>query len=78
MNRNQLAQKRFAKKLKRKNKKYTGPKYSKLEQLIAVAPLLERAGIQLFERYEEQSYDGTPENTTESFTVSKGSTTSFV
>jgi hypothetical protein len=40
-----LGQKRFDKKFKRKNKKYTGPKYSRLEQLLMVMPLLERAGI---------------------------------
>lgn len=40
-----LGQKRHNKKLKRKNKKYTGPKYSRLEQLLTVMPLLERAGI---------------------------------
>ena len=40
-----LANKRHNKKLKRKNKKYTGPKYSNLEQLLTVMPLLQRAGI---------------------------------
>lgn len=40
-----LGQKRHNKKLKRKNKKYTGPKYSALETHMLWAPLLERAGI---------------------------------
>lgn len=40
-----LGQKRHNKKLKRKNKKYTGPKYSSLEQHMLWAPLLEKAGI---------------------------------
>jgi hypothetical protein len=44
-----LANKRHNKKLKRKNKKYTGPKYSRLEQLLMVAPILEKGGIKLFE-----------------------------
>ncbi len=44
-----LANKRHNKKLKRKNKKYTGPKYSRLEQLLMVAPLLAKGGIKLFE-----------------------------
>jgi hypothetical protein len=43
-----LAQKRHAKSLKRKNKKYTGPKYSKLEQMVLLAPLLSKVGIELF------------------------------
>lgn len=50
MKAHQLAQKRHAKKLRRKNKKYTGPKYSKLEQMVLWAPMLERAGIQMFEQ----------------------------
>lgn len=52
MNHNKLAQKRTRKALKRKNKKYAGPKYSKLEQMVLWAPILERAGIQLFEQPE--------------------------
>jgi len=42
-----LAQKRHSKKLKRKNKKYSGPKYGKVEQLFMWAPLLEKAGISI-------------------------------
>jgi hypothetical protein len=71
MEHNRLAQKRFAKKLRRKNKKYTGPKFSRLEQLMLIAPLLERGGIEIFEKVEEEIYDGSPEATT-SFTISKG------
>ena len=48
MNQNKLAKKRHSKALKRKNKKYAGPKYSRLEQMIMIAPLMERAGIQMF------------------------------
>ena len=67
-----LAQKRHAKKLKRKNKKYTGPKYSQLEQMLAVAPLLERAGIKLFEQqFDWEGYHNDQKD-------NKGSTTSFV
>tara|TARA_R100001460_G_scaffold5194_3_gene14547 strand:+ start:1288 stop:1524 length:237 start_codon:yes stop_codon:yes gene_type:complete len=40
-----LAQKRHNKKLKRKNKKYSGPKYDKVEQLFQWVPLLTKAGI---------------------------------
>lgn len=40
-----LGQKRHNKKLKRKNKKYTGPKYSRLETHMLWAPLLQKAGI---------------------------------
>jgi len=47
MNQNKLAQKRFRKAQKRKNKKYTGPKYSALDQMLMIAPLLERAGINI-------------------------------
>jgi hypothetical protein len=43
-----LAQKRTRKALKRKNKNYTGPKYSKLEQMVLLAPLLSRVGIEMF------------------------------
>ena len=44
-----LANKRHNKKLKRKNKQYTGPKYSRLEQLLMITPLLEKGGIKLFD-----------------------------
>jgi len=44
-----LANKRHNKKLKRKNKQYTGPKYSRLEQMLLIAPLLEKAGIKIFD-----------------------------
>ena len=68
MNQNRLAQKRFAKKQKRKNKKYTGPKYSKLEQMLAVAPLLERAGIEIFQKPEvAYNYDKSDEGSTTTF-----------
>ena len=70
MKAHQLAKKRHAKALKRKNKKYTGPKYSKLEQIVAWAPMLERAGIQIFE---EQQPDGFRQHV-----ETKDSTTSFV
>jgi len=68
MNHNKLAQKRHSKAQKRKNKKYTGPKYSKLEQMVLWAPILERAGIQMFE---EQQPEGFKE-------YDKESNTSFV
>jgi len=45
LNQNKLAQKRHRKALRRKNKKYTGPKYSRLEQLMMFFPMLEKAGI---------------------------------
>jgi len=45
MKANKLAQKRFNKRLKRKNKKYSGPKYDKVEQLFQWVPLLTKAGI---------------------------------
>ena len=45
MNQNKLAQKRFRKAQKRKNKKYAGPKYSKLDQLYQWVPILTKAGI---------------------------------
>ena len=50
MKAHQLGQKRHKKALARKNKKYAGPKYSKLEQMVAWAPILERAGIQIFDQ----------------------------
>ena len=53
MNQQQLAQKRFRKAQKRKNKKYAGPKYSRLEQMFMWAPFLERGGIQLFEEVDK-------------------------
>ncbi len=59
-----LADKRRNKQLKRKNKKYTGPKYSKLEQLLLVAPLLQRAGIVLFEDNTYDASDITGESST--------------
>jgi len=45
MNQNKLAQKRHRKALRRKHKKYAGPKYSALEQMYMWEPLLLRAGI---------------------------------
>ena len=48
MNHKTLAQKRTRKALARKNKQYTGPKYSKLEMMAHWAPLLSRAGIEMF------------------------------
>lgn len=70
MKAHQLGQKRHRKALKRKNKKYTGPKYSQLEMLMGIAPLLERAGIKLFD-YEMPQGDTNVEKDT-------GPTTSFV
>jgi hypothetical protein len=70
MKEHQLAQKRHAKKLRRKNKKYTGPKYSKLEQMVLWAPLLERAGIEMFAK---QMPEGAMHNV-----ESKDTNTSFV
>jgi len=68
MKAHQLGQKRHKKTLARKNKKYAGPKYSKLEQMVAWAPLLERAGIQTFDQP-----DGVRQHV-----ETKDSTTSFV
>jgi len=65
-----LAQKRTRKALARKNKKYTGPKYSQLEMVMGIAPLLERAGIKLFD-YQMPQGDVDVKSDT-------GSTTSFV
>ncbi len=48
MKAHQLGLKRHKKALKRKNKKYTGPKYSHLEQMVMLEPLLAKAGIELF------------------------------
>ena len=48
MNHKTLAQKRTRKALARKHKQYTGPKYSKLEMMAHWAPLLSRAGIEMF------------------------------
>ena len=45
-----LVMKRTKKALKRKNKKYTGPKYSHLEMMLGWAPLLAKAGINLYEQ----------------------------
>lgn len=64
-----LAQKRHAKALKRKNKKYTGPKYSQVEQMIMWEPLLARVGIEMFANHKEQVFK---------HVESKDSTTSFV
>jgi len=47
-----LAQKRTRKALARKHKQYTGPKYSKLDMMAQWAPLLQRAGIIMFEPME--------------------------
>jgi hypothetical protein len=60
-----LGQNRHNKKLKRKNKKYTGPKYSNLEKMLLIAPLLERAGINMFG--EDESVSQITRNTTTSF-----------
>ena len=68
MKAHQLGQKRHKKALARKNKKYAGPKYSKLEQMVAWAPILERAGIQIFDQP-----DGVRQHV-----ETKDSTTSFV
>ena len=68
MKAHQLGQKRHKKALARKNKKYAGPKYSKLEQMVAWAPILERAGIQIFDQP-----DGVRRHV-----ETKDSTTSFV
>jgi len=68
MKAHQLGQKRHKKALARKNKKYTGPKYSKLEQMLVWAPILERAGIQIFDQP-----DGVRQHV-----ETKDSTTSFV
>lgn len=40
-----LAKKRTRKALKRKNKQYTGPKYSEFEKLMPFLPLMEKAGM---------------------------------
>lgn len=62
-----LGQKRFNKKLKRKNKQYTGPKYSRLEQMLLIAPLLEKAGINMFD-YEDESVTQITGESSTSFT----------
>lgn len=43
-----LAMKRHKKALARKHKHYTGPKYSRFDMLAMIAPLMDRAGIDLF------------------------------
>lgn len=73
MKAHQLGQKRHKKALKRKNKKYTGPKYSHLEQMVMLQPLLARAGIDIFE---EQQQEYRLRETTNA--GSKESNTSFV
>ena len=70
MKAHQLGQKRHKKALARKNKKYAGPKYSKLEQMLVWAPILERAGIEMFA---EQMPEGVMRNV-----ESKDTNTSFV
>jgi len=52
-----LAQKRHSKKLKRKNKKYSGPKYGKVEQLFMWAPRLQKAGILITQMPEGEYFD---------------------
>ena len=42
-----LAMKRHKKALARKHKHYTGPKYSRFDMLAMIAPLMDRAGIDL-------------------------------
>lgn len=73
MKAHQLGQKRHKKALKRKNKKYTGPKYSQLEQMVMLEPLLARAGIEMFAE-QKQEY-GIRETTNAG---GKESNTSFV
>lgn len=53
-----LANKRRAKALKRKNKQYTGPKYSRLEMLMPFFPLMEKAGIIKVEQEEPNFVKG--------------------
>ena len=72
MKAHELGLKRHKKALKRKNKKYTGPKYSHLEQMVMLAPLLARAGIELFDEQEKEF------KLQESTNAGKESTTSFV
>jgi hypothetical protein len=69
MNHKTLAQKRTRKALARKNKKYTGPKYSKLEQMLMWQPLLAKVGINMFAEV-SKGYNHDQSN--------QGSTTSFV
>jgi len=70
MKAHQLGQKRHKKALARKSKKYTGPKYSRLEQMLVWAPILQRAGIDMFA---EQMPEGEMHNV-----QANGSATSFV
>jgi hypothetical protein len=67
---NKIAQRKHRKALRRKNKKYTGPKYSQLEMVMGIAPLLERAGIKLFDYAMPEGDVDVKSNT--------GSTTSFI
>ena len=67
MKAHQLGQKRHKKALARKNKKYAGPKYSKLEQMVAWAPILERAGIQIFDQPDGVRQDVETKDSTTSF-----------
>ena len=67
---NKIAQRKHRKALRRKNKKYTGPKYSQLEMVMGIAPLLERAGIKLFDYHMPEGDVDVKSDT--------GSTTSFV
>ena len=60
-----LANKRHNKKLKRKNKKYTGPKYSRLKTHMLWAPLLIKAGIM---EAEAPDYEQITGNNSTSFT----------
>ena len=59
-----LTEKRTRKALARKNKQYAGPKYSKLDMMAQWAPLLERAGIIMFEPMEGVREQGTSKNNT--------------
>ena len=67
-----LGQKRHAKALKRKNKQYTGPKYSRLDMMAQWEPLLARAGIEMFAEQEQEF------KLQESTNAGTESTTSFV
>ena len=67
MKAHQLGQKRHKKALARKNKKYAGPKYSKLEQMLVWAPILERAGILLFDNSMPEGIRANESTTTTSF-----------
>jgi len=64
-----LTMKRTKKALKRKNKKYTGPKYSHLEMMLMWAPLLGKAGINMYETapQEQPIYKDQPNDNTTTF-----------